>query len=69
MARSRVSATGPDRGDAREVGGQGADAHLEADLVVSLSGGAVRHGRRAEGARGADEVLDDDGPGEAETSG
>ena len=36
-----------DRGEARQVRRERADADLEADLVVALAGAAVRHGRGA----------------------
>ena len=53
-----------DRGDAGEVRGEVGDAHLEADLVVALAGGAVADDRRAVLARRRHQVLDDDRPGE-----
>ncbi len=53
-----------DRGDALEAGGEGVDAHLEADLVVALAGAAVGDGAGAVLLGGGDQVLDDDRPRE-----
>ena len=53
-----------DRRDARHVRCERADAHLEAHLVVALAGAAMRHGRRTVLARGVDQVLDDERPGQ-----
>src|SRR5690606_5456275 len=51
-----------DRGDALQVGGEGDDAGLEADLVVALAGAAVGDRGRAVLLRGGHQVLDDGGP-------
>ena len=53
-----------DRGDALQVGGEGDDAGLEADLVVALAGAAVGDGGGAVLLGGGDEVLDDRRPGQ-----
>ena len=49
-----------DRGDARKLRGQRADADLEAHLVVALAGAAVRDGVGPMRTRGGHEVLDDE---------
>src|SRR5690606_36668434 len=50
--------------DDLQVGVQGGQAGLEADLVVALAGAAVRHGGAAELLRGRHQVLDDQRPGQ-----
>lgn len=57
LARQREVAHGRDR---LELGREGRRRDLEAHLVVALARAAVRDGRRAELARRAHEVLDDD---------
>ena len=53
-----------------EVGGQRADADLEADLVVALAGAAVRdHGARRACCAAATRCLTMSGRDSAETSG
>ena len=51
-------------GEDVEVGGEGADGDLEADLVVAFAGAAVRDGVCVVLEGGGDEVADDDGSGE-----
>lgn len=53
-----------DRGDALQVGGEGDDAGLEADLVVALAGAAVGDGGGAVLPGGGHQVLDDRRPGQ-----
>ena len=52
------------RGDAVHVGSHRGDGDLEADLVVTLAGAAVRHRVGTELAGRLDQVTGDDGPGE-----
>ena len=52
------------RGDAVHVGSHRGDGDLEADLVVTLAGAAVRHRVGTELAGRLDQVAGDDGPGE-----
>ena len=53
-----------DRGEHLQVRAEGADADLEAHLVVALAGAAVGDHRGAVVLRGGDEVLDDQRPGQ-----
>src|SRR6202035_740552 len=53
-----------DGGEDVEVGGEGADRDLEADLVVAFAGAAVRDGVGAVLEGAGDKVADDDRAGE-----
>ena len=64
IALSRVSARSRTGAMQLQVGREGGDADLEADLVVALAGAAVGDGGGAVLAGGRDEVLDDDRPGQ-----
>jgi hypothetical protein len=55
----------PPRRDAADLGRERLRAHLEADLVVALAGGAVSHELGAVVARDGDLVLRDHGAREA----
>src|SRR5215217_4148865 len=52
----------PDRGQDLQLGGQGADADLEPDLVVALAGAAVGHRPGPPAPRLLDQQLGDQGP-------
>src|SRR5699024_8647622 len=59
LARPRVVANG---GDHVEIRGESAEAHLEAHLIVALTGAAVADGRAAVLLGGLHQVLDDERP-------